>query len=90
MTISMFSDSFAFEHGLDATTGKPVVVESTVTQSFTDGILNEIKGLFNGGRSASVGASKTVAEIGKIWATKTVDNMRLGDTRIRLNPFSAG
>lgn len=83
--ISLLSDSYAFTIAVSEA-GVPNGV-AAVEQNFVKGLTNEFVGMFDGGKSHSVGASHTTAEVVKQWLGATVRNMVAGDTQIRLNAW---
>lgn len=84
---TMFSDSFAFDIEIDATSKLPVVVapETGVVKA----ALNTVVGVIDGGASGACGMGHTVGQVGLQWIGATVRNMVNGDTRVRLNAWSA-
>ena len=59
----------------------------TQEKGFVAGLLAEGKSLFNGGLTTSVGLSKTVAEVGKVYLTQQVTNVVIRGESLRANPF---
>lgn len=82
----LFGDSFAFEVMIDDTTKLPVIVSPE--KNFPKAFLNTIVGVFDGGKSASVGLAHTTGHVALQWAGATVRNLVNGDTRLRLNAWS--
>lgn len=84
-TIGIFSDSYAFDIELDATTGLPKITNPE--QSFFKALTNRVMGNFTGGKTGAVGLGNTAGFIVEQWAGATITNLVHGDKELRLLPW---
>lgn len=83
--ITMFGDSQTYELSKNDTTGKLEIAEQDT--GFTNGLIDEVTGMFNGGKTGSTGASHTTVELLKIWGYPSLANkLRFGEG-FKLNPY---